>query len=786
MNTFHKGIIFFLWAVLALFSEEIRFSKEKTKISAQSITANEVIIDVTIGAAEVLRSQYEGFQEMSINDFTNLGIIGAPSVPVKDYTFIVNKNSSFTYKIVERQFIEIDGNIAPHNGETILRHQENDVVPSLTLDKNIYSQNQFYPSVNVSHNSTKTYRGVSLASVRVNPVQVNPQSKKIRITTRLKLKVTFSGGVKSSLTDIVSENQNRILKRRALNYQDYFGTTFRETMYNDWADDVLIVTINDFKEAAKRLAYWQRLKGLDVKIVTQSSWSADEVKKTCHDFYKNTSPKPSFVIIIGDSEHVPGVYDVSAWGDDFVTDYRYINLEENFTDYYPEMSKGRISVKDPEQAIQVVDKITSYESHPPRQMEDYYQNLVSCSYFQDHKADDTCDTDFISAMEAVNVHMEKQDYYRISRIYYADDEVNPKNFGTRGVFANQELPAFLQRPQMSWNGNADDIIHAFHRASSFIYHYDHGYHKGWGDPNFTLKHLDELQNNGYYPIVYSNNCKSGYFDHEEVCFTEKLLRLPNAGAAGVIAATRNGLTGFSDFMMRGYFDAAWPGLFPDQPQEPIFTIGDIMTHSYICLSAEGKYTDKYDKSYFELIHYFGDPTATIWTRIAQGITVKHNDAVNYKSTMNFYNLNTKSGMITLYNSRNDKIVGRSEIKGSSVKCELKKNDIQVGDSLLVTITSHNFFPYQKKVYVTDQTDIVNVNTVNNHFTVTLNGHSFKYETGRQLQMNIYSVNGKLLYSNKWDKIQKNLSVNLPHLSAGRYIVRLKNSVNSKQFSFIQK
>ncbi len=76
-----------------------------------------------------------------------------------------------------------------------------------------------------------------------------------------------------------------------------------------------------------------------------------------------------------------------TWGDELLTDYRYINLEENFTDYYPEMAKGRISVSNGEEALAVIEKITRYESHPPREMNDYYQNLLSCSYFQDHKAD---------------------------------------------------------------------------------------------------------------------------------------------------------------------------------------------------------------------------------------------------------------------------------------------------------------------------------------------------------------------------------------------------------------
>ncbi|HQM50979.1 MAG TPA: C25 family cysteine peptidase [Candidatus Hydrogenedentes bacterium] len=139
-----------------------------------------------------------------------------------------------------------------------------------------------------------------------------------------------------------------------------------------------------------------------------------------------------------------------------------------------------------------------------------------------------------------------------------------------------------------WNAAAADIQANWSEGvEGIIVHTDHGHIFGWGHPAFRAGD-PESENPGdiipmvdpetaWYPIVFSMNCDSGWFDNEtdkvrfgfgltEIpqtgpnaeCFCERTLRYPGGGAVALVGACRGGDADANDRLLDGLFAALYP------------------------------------------------------------------------------------------------------------------------------------------------------------------------------------------------------------------------------------
>ena len=95
----------------------------------------------------------------------------------------------------------------------------------------------------------------------------------------------------------------------------------------------------------------------------------------------------------------------------------------------------------------------------------------------------------------------------------------------------------------------NDIIDAINEGTSIILHRDHGSFQGWGTPSFKSRDLDRIViTDNQYPIAYSINCASGFFDNESerglywtmsssISWAEHFIRNEH-GAIGIICSAR--------------------------------------------------------------------------------------------------------------------------------------------------------------------------------------------------------------------------------------------------------
>lgn len=747
------------------------------QVKIENLTYNSIVVtfDIAEIQSQTIFNEGKEFSSISIDDYSTLKKVGKPALPAYKLSMAINDGAIIKTEIIEEK-IEVleDINVFPYLGEVKIK-PEGDEFPEFTLDNNIYNSNINYPTTFVDGPSIHKHRGISIADFQITPFSYNSKFKKLKIYTHLKLKISFDGGSRNANLDLPKE-QLPVLTNTTNNGKEFIKSMTRNSrsIIDDDVDDILIITIPEFLEAAESLASWQKMKGYNVKIEAKS-WSSSIVKSTVNDFYEQTNPKPSFLVIIGDVEQVPTnmFYEAISNSEMMGSDLPYVCMDGS-SDLDPDMAKGRISVTTANEANGAIQKIIDYELKPPMD-ENYYKNILACTYFQ---GSSTSQMNFTASIERSASYLEDMNIYDINRIYYTSSSNYPTTYGSMAPDAGKPVPSYLRKPGFPWDGNANDIIAGMNAGSFFAFHYDHGEDAGWSSPAFKVNDVSRLSNVGKYPIVNSINCYSGSF-HENLCFAEKMIRVSNSGAAGIFAATIWTLTGSNNEIQQTFVNSIWPGLKSNG--EPVYMMADVVDQCYRAIQSYYVGNEGHIKTFVGGYHYFGDPTTKFWTNVPKNITVTHASKIYILDNFNLKDMNISEGVATLYNKSNDKIVGKSSISASSANIEVDQSSVENGDTLIFTITSHNFRPYQIELVATsDNTSNKKIKSnITDICKISLNGIDFPINKNfKNIKLSIYSINGRKVLDYKFNKLSKNINLNLQNLSKGIYIAKLNSNRNT--------
>ncbi len=529
---------------------------------------------------------------------------------------------------------------------------------------------------------------------------------------------------------------------------------------------------------------WQKQKGYDVLVESRASWDSLTIKSMVKEFY-DQNDKPGYMLIVGDAEDVPGVMPAKSGSGDkeFMSDVNYVLVGSTF--YMPEMAAGRISVSTVEEAWNVVNKILRYE-RDPIDNEGYYNSYLFCAQFQDSDNDGYADRRFAETAWEMYCYMGDSLGYNVEKIFSDGSHGNvgdPRNWNNKKYSFGKPIPQELRKPNFAWDGDSIDILDALNNGSGkhIVMHRDHGLEEGWGTPRFRNNNVQQVDNGQKNPIIFSLNCLTGTYRYND-CFAEEFIKQED-GALGVVAASRASWSGANDAYAHGLFDAIWsdPGTFMVSPEntdpqieehEPIYTIGDVMLHANIRMKE--CWSDLIN--FYKLFHWFGDPTMEVRTKNPQNITANHqNQLLLEAKALSVSGLNVSNGYITLYSKKSGDNIYKQKVYGSSANLTWTSN-LETGDTLVLTVTSHDYRPYQKKIPVVA---IININnnlvSMKNYFKIYLNGKKlFFVNLNKNVSLDIYSVNGRIVYNKFWDRVTKDIRIDIPEVSSGVYFVRMKS------------
>jgi hypothetical protein len=548
-------------------------------------------------------------------------------------------------------------------------NQEEDPFPKddfrdhpFAFDKEAYASGKTFPENLVEIHRLGVLRDLELWQVSIAAGQYDTGKQILTLFDSVDVAFQFEGGKGYFRTerDLNPFNkQTTGVEGLVLNYGilDKFILPSEIAQWICVGTEYIIITDPAFRTAADSLATWKRAKGITTTVLEtgagKAGTTAVEIKATIEKKYDDCLIRPSYVLLLGDAEHIPPWYNRTITWSDGTTDTPGSDLEYSLmgSDILPDLALGRIPVDSLADAETVINKIVNYEQTPPNQ-HSFYKNMAFAAYFQCCSAsaanDGTAVRSFTETAEFVRDEMTSEGY-TVERIYTSDDDYHddPTKSGYYDASTRDTTPDYYNNGArlpvdlrdgsgFVWDGDTSDVVDAFNDGNFLILHRDHGSINSWGDPSFSTGNFASLTNGNLTPVVYSINCATGLFDNETrnpadddytystsnggVYWAESLLRQED-GAVGIIGDVRNSPTWANSALTRGLFDATWPGTAPEGSSASITRLGDILNYGKTYLWGQigvaqtaGSITTSSATMDVILYHVYGDPTMEMWTK----------------------------------------------------------------------------------------------------------------------------------------------------------------------------
>ena len=664
---------------------------------------------------------YAGATMVKIDGFWPNYNVGEPAVLSRWDTFVV-PDAGAKVVVSDSSYVEFPMELSP--ARPLLFDNDDD---SYTKDNviPITSFRGFFPSSSISATRNDNYRGQHLLDVCVTPVQYDYVNKKIRVFTMIQYNLQYNvSALEKSMSRFSKErlSGNTLLENMALNLPSQNLTCLRDSFLTDTIfNKYLIVSVPKYATAVNKFAEWKKTLGFDVQIEMRETWDTITVKNVVSDAYRADSIK--YLLIIGGQSDVPSLIRSQFFNLGFnihPTDLYYGCMSDSYT---PDIFRGRLLVNTNDEAMTVVDKIINYEKNPVSD-EFFYKRGVHCAYFQDRniytfwgiltQPIDSCeDRRYVLTSEILRDSMLRDAIClvdSITRVYYTEDSIFPTHWN-KGTYADGgEIPAELQKNTFLWDGDSTDIRNCINQKAFYVLMRGHGEVNRWVQPSYTCNDISNLNNGNCLPVVFSLCCLTGKFN-ESNCFCESFLKKENGGCVAIYGATQVSLSGPSDVLAEGMFDAIWPSLYlrprfkdmgktpPSYSPTPIptFRLGQILDQG-LRRSTEAYLNNKntwYPQYTSELFHCFGDPSMMIYTEKPRPFT---NATVNRQNN-GMISVDTGGILATIsfYNRRTGDV--RSYM-GYSASCP---SDLET----IVCISAHNMIPLiveaEDELFIQNQT-----------------------------------------------------------------------------------
>jgi hypothetical protein len=563
-----------------------------------------------------IKTDIGSFLQFEIPNAGFIGNIGAPQLPAVTKIVAVS-TQQYSVEVINAHLKETRSIEKIYPVQNPQSDDETSGENPFVYDASAYQQDTLIPGDVVDIVTCGNIRDIPFIKLQFLPLQYNPSQGIAMIYDTIDIKLTFS----PSESVVVEPNFTQkefypYYKTVFTNWHEFIENTKfqQQSGTKETGCDYLIITHQNYYTQSQQLAEWKQQTGYVTKIINVSEIGStyQQIRQFLINAYSTWTPRPSYVVLIGDAEYIPTTYVNGV-----PTDLWYAAVDGS--DYYPDLFIGRIPADSADQAAVMIQKIITYEQNPPT-LPSFYNNLVVAAYFQDDDTNGYEDRRFVLTSEEIRDYLLSQGYNG-ERIYCTDSYVNPTHYNN-GYYANGEpLPSELLRPGFAWDGDAADISTAINNGIFILNHRDHGMESGWGDPYFTTANFNSFSNGELLPVVFSINCLTGKFDTTE-CFCEEFLRKQDGGAVAAFGATEVSYSGYNDYLCRGFYDAIWPEFDTEIGNNiSLYHLGEILNYGKAFMADTWGDPWGYEEYEFELFHIFGDPSLDIYTALPQSLQV---------------------------------------------------------------------------------------------------------------------------------------------------------------------
>ena len=505
--------------------------------------------------------------------------------------------------------------------------------------KDFYDKTEVYPKKIVDTRSPLEVDDYSSLLLNVCPLQYFPSKRKLEAYGNIKVTIALKAKKEvATIFPIVPATNTMAFGNLFVNPEPgieervFPGVKYCLPPVKPGGPEFIIIYHDPFKKAAEKLAKWKSTRGLRTETVSINDIGnkVADIKNYIRPRRKHFRPKLRYVLLLGDVDYI-----LTEYINGNATDHYYATQNNPTGNNYelPWLAIGRIPVRTPDEAEQVVDQIIRYEKTPPVD-QDYYDRMVFAAYFQDSDGNGIEDCAYIQTMEEIRQKMLNTSVpgvsFNIDRIYVKKANGQPPNKYVDGSSIPGDVISAIKNSDIT---STNDLVEATSEGQLIIGHRGHGGPDGWEDPIFTNDDLDSVS--GKVPTMfYSLNCYTGMFDRNYgvESFAEKILNI-DAGAPSLIACTRDSNTWLNNYLMKALFDAMWGNILPTFSSANVSypvrknRLGDILRYGKTYLPLQvGTYPGvpltSDVKDHLEISHVVGDPTLEIWKEEPKRIRIR--------------------------------------------------------------------------------------------------------------------------------------------------------------------
>ncbi|MEO0094023.1 MAG: C25 family cysteine peptidase, partial [candidate division WOR-3 bacterium] len=620
---------------------------------------------INFNLSNLVIEKSDGYDLIALPGCELTDAIGEPQLPVKSLYFVLPQGARVTQvAVINSQSTILDNEyaIAPAQPPAILSKD----FPIKRVEPNpvIYNSLEPYPTEIVKFIGQGDFGGDNIAMVLIYPLQYIPKTKRLKLFNELTISLEYD------LTNLKLPKPTKLDSNHNFEY--------------------LVITNSAMDTVFQRLCAWKTKKG--IKAVTRNidwiynNYPGRDNPEKIRNYLKTLYPDSGLVWLLlgGDVGIVPVrkafAMPCSAFihsrEDSLPCDLYYSDLDgawdfnnnnvfgevADSVDLFPEIFVGRAPVNSISQARTFVNKIITYETNPP--------------------LDYQCRALFMGEILWTNP--------------YTDGGVSKDWIDAQYIPARFDPITKLY--ERLGNQSPSTVIAAINEGKNLINHNGHGWidAMGVGTGFLTNSDMDNLINGQRQGILYSIGCWTSAFDFDAI--GEHFVRNPNGGGVAFIGHSSYGW-GSPGNPRFGYSDRFDAQFYVELFNNPLPHIGQVLALAKAHFIAYSRDANVYRWHQYQL-NLLGEPEMLVATDSIKNLLVFHPNSVPLGAsriviTVTDNGLPLRNALVCIQKGNEVYERGYTDFSG---QVRLNINPTTYGN-LTLTVTAHNFLPYQTELPV---------------------------------------------------------------------------------------
>lgn len=633
--------------------------------------AGNITQKISFNHSDLQIEKLSGFDLINLLNCELANEIGAPQLPAKQFYFALPNNAKVTkVEIKDAKSIDLiqSFNMMPTQPPSILWKD----IPVKRVDPNptIYNSFEPYPQTIVKYVGQGNSSGKNIGMFLVYPLQYIPKSKQIRFYQEITIVINFELGN--------TNNSSLLPPPLPMNGEQ------------DSEFEYLVITNSEMDTVFQRLCSWKTKKG--IKAVTRNvdwitnNYSGRDNQEKIRSYLKTLYPDSGLVWLLlgGDVDIIPVrnafampcSAHINQREDSLPCDLYYSDLDGTWdfnnnnvfgevgdsVDLFPDIFVGRAPVNNVSQAQAFVNKILTYEKTP------------SLTY--------QCNALFAAEI--------------LWNTPYTDASVGKDYIDS--IYIPARYDPITKLYERLGNESQSSVIEAINEGQNFINHNGHGSTGAMSVGNGVLYNsdMDGLNNGSKQGILYSIGCWTTAFDFDAIA--EHFVRNSNGGGVAFIGNSSYGW-GSPGNPRFGYSDRFDAQFYAETFNNPAPHIGQVLAQAKAHFIAHSRDANVYRWHQYQL-NLIGEPEMMIATDSLKNLLVFHPDAGpsgenRIVITVTDNGIPIRNALVCVQKGNEVYERGYTGIDG---QVTLDINPTTNGN-LALTVTGHNFLPYETDIPV---------------------------------------------------------------------------------------